>query len=129
MSKESIIKQLRQLLITAKLSSEDVEKGVSEARDELRDGQRTLQRETETPSLSQRMLVALKEDVSCLQRIVDLSDELSKLNTCQAAERIWNGHLVVNEYGKPGYVLRVSYDASRTMAWQVKTPPCNCGPQ
>ena len=76
MSKESILEQLRQLLIAAKLCSEDVEKGISEAQEELLDGQRALQREAETPSLTQRMLAALREDVSLLQRIADLSRDL-----------------------------------------------------
>ncbi len=127
MSKESILQQLRQLLIAAKLCSEDVEKGISEAQEELLVVQRTLQREAETPSLTQRMLAALREDVSLLQRIADLSLELSKTSAPQppAAEHTWGGHLVVTECGKPGFVLRVSHDASRALAWQVRALPCS----
>ena len=114
--------QLRQLLIAANLTSDDSDKGVAEAKEELLEGQRTLQRESQTPTLSQRRLHALREDVSALQRIADLSDQLSQMNVCQgpAADAPWNGHLVVTESGKPGYVMRVTHDASRALAWQVK---------
>jgi hypothetical protein len=79
MSKESMQEQLRQLLIAANLlTSDDFDKGIAEAKEELLEGQRTLQRESETPTLYQRRLHALREDVSALQRIADLSDQLSR---------------------------------------------------
>jgi hypothetical protein len=124
MSKELMQEQLQQLLVAAKLSSDDIGKGVAEAKEELLEVERTLQRESQAPSLSQRMLNAVREDAAALQRIVDLGDEISRMNAGQgqAADAPWNGHLVVTECGKPGFVLRVTHDAARALAWQVKHP-------
>jgi hypothetical protein len=49
MSKELMQEQLQQLLVAAKLSSDDIGKGVAEAKKELLEGQRTLQRESQAP--------------------------------------------------------------------------------
>ena len=124
MSKELMQEQLRQLLIAAKLSSADTAKGVAEAKEELLEGQRTLQRESVTPFLSRLLLDTIREVVSTLQCIVDLSHELSLLDAGQAqcADAPWNGHLDVTESGKPGFILRVSHDAARALPWQVQPP-------
>ena len=67
---DSIQEQLRQLLVAAKLTSSDLELGVAEANEELNAGQRTLQRESEAASMTQRALNVLREYVSNLQHIV-----------------------------------------------------------
>ena len=118
---DSIQEQLRQLLVAAKLTSSDLELGVAEANEELNAGQRTLQRESEAASMTQRALNVLREYVSNLKRIIDLSSQLSLLHAGQGqgAEDTWSGHLVVTDSGRPGYALRVSHDCTRVPAWQV----------
>jgi hypothetical protein len=118
---ESMQEQLRQLLVAAKLTSSDLELGVAEANEELNAAQRTLQRESEAASMTQRALNVLREDVSNLQRIVDVSSRLTLLRAAQGpgAEDNWSGHLVVTDSGRPGFVLRVSHDGARAPAWQV----------
>lgn len=71
--------------------------------------------------MTQRALNVLREDVSNLQRIVDVSSRLTLLRAAQGpgAEDNWSGHLVVTDSGRPGFVLRVSHDGARVPAWQV----------
>ncbi len=79
-------------MVAPKLSSDDIGKGVAEAKEELLEVERTLQRESETPSLPQRMLNAVREDAAALQRIVDFGDEISRMNAGQgqAADAPWS---------------------------------------
>lgn len=118
---ESMQEHLRQLLVATQLTSSDLELGVAEANEELNAGQRTLQRESGAASMTQRALNVLREYVSNLQRIVDVSSRLTLLRAAQGlrAEDDWSGHLVVTDSGRPGFVLRVSHDGARVPAWQV----------
>ncbi len=126
MSKESKQEQLRQLLAANDLSSEDTQQGVNQAKAELIQLRQTLQQQSESPSLPQRAIKTLNEDCAALQRIIDLSHEISQLDVVEegggAEDEVWTGRLEIPANasdGKRGFALRVSHDPVRALPWQV----------
>ena len=125
MSKDSKQEQLRQLLAANDLSSEDTQQGVNQAKAELIQLRQTLQQQSESPSLPQRMIKTLNEECAALQRIIDLSHEISQLDVVDgggAEDEVWKGRLEIPANasdGKRGFALRVSHDPVRALPWQV----------
>jgi hypothetical protein len=123
MSKKSKQEQLKQLLIAAKFTADDIGVAADEAKRDLVVNQQKLQREHENPTWTRRKLDLKLEEVATLQRIVDLSNEISQLADSEAAasEQTWTGQLHVAEHknGRDGCGLRVFHDPALQLAWQA----------
>lgn len=121
MSKETKQEQLRQLLAASSILTADIQQAVLEAQEGLLDVHKALQQQAAAPSLPACMLRSLREDVAALQRIVDLSQEISQLDLSagSGSDECWKGRLEVAEHSKRGFALRVSHDAARALPWQV----------
>ena len=132
MSKESKQEQLRQLLAANDLSTEDTQQGVNQAQAELIQLRQTLQQQSKSPSLPQRAIKTINEDCAALQRIIDLSHEISQLDVVEgggADDEVWKGRLEIPANasdGKRGFALRVSHDAARALHWQVACTVHSC---